>query len=325
MDQINQEIDGLGQQGTALVVASGPTALATTRTLEELASEYEADRKRAEDLQKELDDLKKASDEFEKAGAELRHRLNSKPGVAFEQHALMEACRELEDVEEQVDALRRELYAHDEDEPDFVEPSEDLPEDEPVEVEAEANSASEDISCPRNVRRACKKLYSKISSRTHPDKTSDPDLNSLFLVAASMYKRLDLPGLEGVWEALQGGSVRRSSLKMLIAKLSAELDEVRAKLFNMLSSEVGELMRMNRDLGFETMSSLYTGSLRRQSISARMALRKLKGTLQDLLEEKTRRRVANINVQIEEAGGVEAWASLTHDSDDIISLDEACD
>lgn len=94
----------------------------------------------------------------------------------------------------------------------------------------------------RNRRRICKKLYTKISARTHPDRTSDSDLNTLFLRAVNLYNKLDLDGLTILWNALQGGNFRRSDLKAAIDLLRERLQEVEGKLAEIMNSQAHALL-----------------------------------------------------------------------------------
>lgn len=70
------------------------------------------------------------------------------------------------------------------------------------------------------------RLWKKIARITHPDKTKDPLLNQVFLVAKEAYTRGDLEFLKEIYSGLKQGKKRFSKLKVLLEKMLAERSKV---------------------------------------------------------------------------------------------------
>lgn len=163
------------------------------------------------------------------------------------------------------------------------------------------NQVSGAVSNSRNHRRLCKKLYAKIVARTHPDKTSDPDLNELFLRARSLHQREDLDGLQTLWDALQGGNFKRSDLKAVIDRLRARLEEVTEKLAEIMNSPVQGLLR------FALANGIYSAQ-QKYLIHLNEAHARMSATLgmTEAAIFNGRKQIENLKIQIEALQGKRA-------------------
>lgn len=76
------------------------------------------------------------------------------------------------------------------------------------------------------------KLFRKISMKTHPDRTDDPEKHALFISAKECRRQGDLEGLKDIWNLLQNAGSRL--LNKLMKRLEAERQELQ-NLRNQLS------------------------------------------------------------------------------------------
>jgi hypothetical protein len=110
----------------------------------------------------------------------------------------------------------------------------------------------------RNVRRLCKKLYLKIASRTHPDKTKDEIKRQAFYEAKRYYKELNLTMLEDLWNSIQGGGVSMvARLKSRIAVLEKNLQELNGSRFQLKQSSAGQLYQVSNVKGFGAAAGMW--------------------------------------------------------------------
>lgn len=77
----------------------------------------------------------------------------------------------------------------------------------------------------------CKKLYGKISSRTHPDKVKEIELHELFKDASIAYANWDLKELENIWNYLNHKASRL--LRSLMQRIDDMMEEIMQRTVQM--------------------------------------------------------------------------------------------
>jgi hypothetical protein len=112
------------------------------------------------------------------------------------------------------------------------------------EAEEAIRNFNEMFSMPAKDARV-KKLYRKISMRTHPDRTKDTEKHKLFVAAKQYYADNNLEGLENIWQILNGkvSSLFDRLYKRLHEELM-QLELVEKILNSTLSSEDYELAQL---------------------------------------------------------------------------------
>lgn len=142
---------------------------------------------------------------------------------------LISKSAELKDLEEQLKdfAEENDIILDDEDDLDDAEFDEDDAQDRDEEAEALKKLRGSSASA-----KYCKRLYQKISSVCHPDRTNDPDRNELFRQAHAAYKKLDALILEAIHkQVLRGTAV--SVVNLAINALRDQRDSLVEKVLDM--------------------------------------------------------------------------------------------
>lgn len=89
----------------------------------------------------------------------------------------------------------------------------------------EYNAQFEDSHRRKRSKEAAK-LFRKLAMKTHPDRTSDPEMHKLFIAAKQYYLYDDVEGLQAIFEAVSGNRMS-SLLNRLFKKLQELLSEIK--------------------------------------------------------------------------------------------------
>lgn len=119
-------------------------------------------------------------------------------------------------------------------------------------------------------RRACKKVYTRISNLTHPDKVGKSEhLNDLYMVATSLYRSWDLPGLIDLLKSLtdmksviktRKESAHRDLLD-LVESYNSKIASIRKQIDEMSSSDFWEVVIAYEEAGIDAASDLYESKM----------------------------------------------------------------
>lgn len=260
MDNTYQEIEA----GRSLVILPKGTALMQDPF-------YRSDMELSEEeleLKEELERLEKLQNEIAQVMSQFSSDLNDDASIrrltamcrqAEEDSAAYQAV--LDELNGKVIELRRSLrqIAGGSDDVDGVdeeafEDTSDRPAQEPNEDEV--------IGTTRNERRVVKSLFAKIASKTHPDRTSDPELIALFIEAKRMAEAQNLEGLKDVWAAVQGGSMKRSRIRAALQRMKDRIEELTSAIAEVSASPSAALLRLATEFGLERAQVIYRQDLR---------------------------------------------------------------
>lgn len=178
------------------------------------------------------------------------------------------------------------------------------------------------LGASRAVRRLCKALFKKIAARTHPDRTGDKDLHTLFMQAREFYNQHNLAMLEEIWDELAGGNIRRSRLKAMLQVLREKIEAAQRKLDGMMSAPIVGLLRTLRSHGahmaafeFRQMLRVTRDNMEHEKATEQIALNSRNLFIQDL-----RQKLARIKNGEEVSVSATPESALLDDDDDNYSL-----
>lgn len=118
----------------------------------------------------------------------------------------------------------------------------------------------------RATRKACSKLFKKISNLTHPDKNGGSDiLGDIFHAAYEAYQAQDLEALEAIWNEVKSSksnikSIREKSrqrLKMMVEEYRKLHKTVSMEMQGFMSGEDAILATIYRKSGLTAVTSAY--------------------------------------------------------------------
>lgn len=88
----------------------------------------------------------------------------------------------------------------------------------------------QDIPKPNaKIEKLCKKLFKKISTKTHPDRTPNKEYHGLYQLALRYKEIWDLAGLKSIWEEVKDGPTKRHN-KTIDELLSEGSDQFRLSI-----------------------------------------------------------------------------------------------
>lgn len=199
-----------------------------------------------EDMQDEVDELEEEVEGLRETREKLMAKLNEFMTSLKEDPTVKDLVAKIEDLQNTLADLERMRSALMDDlsQTDAGAGREERQQEAPRNPEEEEVERLTEGTGDRNRRRACKSLYLKIAARCHPDKTKDPDLNEIFVLAVKFYKAVNLEALGDLWEAIKGGGMRRSRIRKKLEALREEIETLRQELQAATSSDAATLMRV---------------------------------------------------------------------------------
>lgn len=93
----------------------------------------------------------------------------------------------------------------------------------------------EPVEADQKLVRECSRVFRKIAMKTHPDRTDDPDLNSMHSLAEDLRARNDLVSLNLIWDSLSQSFLGRLFNRAGIR--TAKIEALNARIRMMQSTE----------------------------------------------------------------------------------------
>jgi hypothetical protein len=107
---------------------------------------------------------------------------------------------------------------------------------------------------------ACKRLFLKIATKTHPDKVDDSELHKIFLDVKRAYEALDLMTLQDLWSQVATGiNLRLKRLMLRLQAVKNELTQTRTKVRQQQESVEAKMAvdwKLFKDFGYVYMPNM---------------------------------------------------------------------
>lgn len=186
------------------------------------------------DMQRTLAEIKEVFIQETKSIEELMSSLNA------------ENSDVIQEIMETLAALEEDLNEYDfEDESEFSKAMED------GEEEAEEREEGGTDEAEANMRRMVSKLFKEIALKTHPDRTRNPKLRSIYMQAQDAYGKQDLERLYELHSKVFNRPYKKIPIEKRIAELILQLDAAYYVLTEHRKSDEYRLLRMAETYGEE--------------------------------------------------------------------------
>lgn len=242
------------ESSKALVRVSGALTITDDKESYEDLSAEEAE------IVKEIERLEEVREDFIRKLTGFMSEINQTEPIKNTLEACQKASLEIHELQEIARNLSLELAAKEQASDTSESADTRASSDESTSHENSGFAEASDGS--RNERRQLKKLFLKISMRTHPDKVSDPELNELFIEAKRLYEAHNLSGLKELWDLLKGGKIKRSRLLARLEKIRRKKEALQEELSSILRSDAATLMKIDVENGRDSAIRAYSRGMR---------------------------------------------------------------